>query len=74
MVVLPFTGGFVQSAQQAINGRQTAAYGTLLPATLFNFLTGALLMAAVYGGKVLIAGTGRRCRRCGGTIWAAPSG
>ncbi|WP_147102794.1 DMT family transporter [Nesterenkonia populi] len=58
MVVLPFTGGFVQSAQQAINGRQTAAYGTLLPATLFNFVTGAVLMALIYGGKVLIAGTG----------------
>lgn len=58
MVLLPFTGGFVQSAQQAINGRQTAAYGTLLPATLFNFVTGALLMGLIYGAKVLIAGTG----------------
>lgn len=55
LVVVPFSGGFINSGQQAINGRQTAAYRSPIPSTLFNFLSGTAALAVVWIG-VLFAG------------------
>ncbi len=41
LVLLPFSAGFLQAGQQAINGRQSAAYRSTLPGTFFNFGAGA---------------------------------
>ncbi len=56
-VVVPFTGGFVNSAQQALNGRQTAAYRSPIPSTLFNFASGAAALALVWLGVLVAGGT-----------------
>lgn len=48
LVILPFSGGFLQAAQQALNGRQTAAYGSTLPATFFNFAAGSAVLLATW--------------------------
>ena len=56
LVILPFSGGFLNAGQQALNGRQSAAYGSPIPATLFNFVAGTAVLLAVWLGKVLIQG------------------
>lgn len=48
LVVIPFSGGFVNSAQQALNGRQTAAYRSPVPSTVFNFLSGTAVLLVVW--------------------------
>lgn len=56
LVLLPLTGGILSSAQQALNGRQTAVYRNPVPATLFNFIAGSALLLVVWLGKLVIAG------------------
>lgn len=56
LVILPFSGGFFNAAQQAVNGRQTAAYRSPIPATLFNFAAGSVLLLVVWLGKLLVEG------------------
>jgi bacterial/archaeal transporter family-2 protein len=56
LVILPFSGGFLHAGQQAVNGRQSAAYRSLIPATFFNFGAGSVLLLLVWGGKLLFAG------------------
>src|SRR5690625_186877 len=58
LVILPFSAGLLNAGQQALNGRQSAAYGSALPATLFNFVSGTLLLLLVWGIKVLTTGPG----------------
>ncbi|WP_372696773.1 DMT family transporter [Arthrobacter sp. JSM 101049] len=48
-VSLPFTAGLFMGFQQAMNGTQTAAYGTPITATLVNFLTGGTALFIVWG-------------------------
>ncbi|GFZ76692.1 DMT family transporter [Nesterenkonia alkaliphila] len=56
LVILPFSGGFLNAAQQAVNGHQAAAYRSPIPATLFNFAAGSALLLLVWLGKLLLAG------------------
>lgn len=56
VVLLPLTGGALSAAQQALNGRQTAVYRNVLPATLFNFIAGTTLLMLIWAGKLLING------------------
>lgn len=56
LVLLPFSGGFLNAGQQALNGRQTSAYGSPIPATLFNFIFGTLVLLLAWGVKLLVAG------------------
>lgn len=56
LVVLPFSGGFLNSGQQALNGRQSAAYGSPIPATLFNFLAGTAVLLVVWLIKLVVVG------------------
>ncbi|WP_150462170.1 DMT family transporter [Nesterenkonia ebinurensis] len=56
LVILPFTGGFLQAGQQALNGRQSAAYKSPIPATLFNFAAGSALLLLIWLVKLLAAG------------------
>lgn len=58
LVLLPFSGGFGQAAQQALNGKQTAAYGNPLPATLFNFASGTAILLVAWCVKLLVTGFG----------------
>lgn len=58
LVSLPFSAGLLNAGQQAVNGRQSAAYGSALPATLFNFLSGALLLLLVWLAKLAVSGAG----------------
>lgn len=44
LVVLPFSAGFLQAGQQALNGRQSSAYGSTLPGTFFNFAAGTAVL------------------------------
>lgn len=48
LVLLPFTAGLGQSAQQALNGRQSAAYRSPIPGTLFNFVVGTATLLLVW--------------------------
>jgi transporter family-2 protein len=59
LVFLPFAAGFAQSFQSAMNGASSVAYGSLLAATLMNFVSGAAGLAAAWGASVAIAGPGR---------------
>lgn len=56
LVILPFSGGFLNAGQQAVNGRQSAAYRSPIPATFFNFLAGSSLLLIVWCAKLLIDG------------------
>lgn len=56
LVILPFSGGFLNSGQQALNGRQSAAYGSPIPATLFNFIAGTFVLLLAWLGKLLFVG------------------
>lgn len=56
IVILPFTGGLCSSAQQALNGRQTAVYRNPIPATLINFFVGTLLLLLVWLCRLLFVG------------------
>ncbi len=56
LVVLPFSGGFLNAGQQALNGRQSAAYGSPIPATLFNFIAGTAVLLLVWLGKLMVQG------------------
>ncbi|NLS09526.1 DMT family transporter [Nesterenkonia sp. MY13] len=56
LVVLPFSGGFLNAGQQALNGRQSAAYRSPIPATFFNFLSGTLLLLLVWAVKLILDG------------------
>lgn len=58
LVILPFSAGLLNAGQQALNGRQSVAYGSALPATLFNFVSGTVLLLLVWGIKLLINGPG----------------
>lgn len=56
VVLLPLTGGVFSAAQQALNGRQTAVYRNPLPATLFNFIAGTILLTLIWTGKLVFTG------------------
>ncbi|NDK32107.1 DMT family transporter [Nesterenkonia haasae] len=56
LVILPFSGGFLNAGQQALNGRQSAAYRSPIPATFFNFLAGSALLLLVWCVKLVIDG------------------
>ncbi|GAA3062661.1 DMT family transporter [Actinocorallia glomerata] len=58
LVIFPLTAGFTNSAQQALNGRQSAAYGSPIPATLINFVAGTAVLLLAYLVKVLVSGVG----------------
>ncbi|NKX56773.1 DMT family transporter [Arthrobacter mobilis] len=55
-VLLPLAAGFLQSFQQALNGSQSAHYGSPLPATLINFIVGTVVLAAAWLVKAAVAG------------------
>ncbi|ROR73274.1 DMT family transporter [Bogoriella caseilytica] len=57
LVLLPAAAGFLNSGQQALNGRQAAAYGPV-PTTLINFLTGSTVLLAVWGIQAVATGIG----------------
>lgn len=58
LVFLPFSAGLLNAGQQAVNGRQSAAYGSAIPATLFNFISGTALLLLVWLSKLLLVGPG----------------
>ncbi|GAB3187362.1 DMT family transporter [Nesterenkonia suensis] len=58
LVIVPLTAGFTNSAQQALNGRQSAAYGSPIPATLINFMAGTAVLLLAYLVKVMVSGVG----------------
>lgn len=58
LVALPFFAGLLNAGQQALNGRQSAAYKSPIPATLFNFIAGSLLLTVVWVIKLLVTGEG----------------
>ncbi|GAA1173265.1 DMT family transporter [Nesterenkonia xinjiangensis] len=58
LVIVPLTAGFTNSAQQALNGRQSAAYGSPIPATLINFIAGTAVLVLAYLVKLLVSGAG----------------
>lgn len=55
LAVLPLAAGVATSGQQAMNGHQTAHFGTPLPPTLVNFAAGTAVLAAA---TAVAAGTG----------------
>lgn len=57
-LLLPVAAGFLMSFQQAMNGTATVHYGTPIAATLVNFVAGSLVLWAVLGIKVAVAGPG----------------
>ncbi|TLM84874.1 DMT family transporter [Pseudarthrobacter sp. NamE2] len=57
-LLLPLAAGFLMSFQQAMNGTATVHYGTPIAATLVNFVAGSLVLWAVLGAKVAVAGPG----------------
>lgn len=59
LILLPFSGGFVQAAQQALNGRQTAAYRNPIPGTLFNFIAGSAILLVIWVVHVMLSGFGQ---------------
>lgn len=58
LVVLPFSGGFLNAGQQALNGRQSAAYRSPVPATLFNFMAGTAVLLVAWVIKLGVSGPG----------------
>ncbi|WP_300342823.1 DMT family transporter [Nesterenkonia sp.] len=58
LVLLPFSGGLFNAGQQALNGRQSAAYRSAIPATLFNFVSGTLVLVLVWLVKLGVDGPG----------------
>ena len=58
LVILPFSAGLLNAGQQAVNGRQSAAYGSAIPATLFNFVSGTALLLLVWLSKLALVGPG----------------
>lgn len=55
-LLMPLAAGVVTGFQTAMNGTQTGYYGTPVPATLFNFAVGTVVLAVVWGIKVAAAG------------------
>lgn len=54
--LIPLLGGIAGSGQQVINGRQSAAYRSALPGTLFNYAAGTALLGLIYGIILLAHG------------------
>lgn len=52
--LIPLVGGIAGSGQQVINGRQSAAYRSAFPGTLFNYAAGTVLLCLIYGCLLLI--------------------
>lgn len=46
-ILLPLSAGLLFAFQQAMNGTQTRHYGTALPATFFNFVSGTIVLGVV---------------------------
>lgn len=55
-MLMPLTAGILNGFQTAMNGVQTGHYRTPIPATLFNFAAGSVVLAIVWGIKVAVAG------------------
>lgn len=47
-LLLPFLAGFVNQAQQAMNGIQTLHYASAYPGVVFNFIAGTLLLLVIW--------------------------
>ncbi|MFC0582102.1 DMT family transporter [Micrococcoides hystricis] len=52
-LILPFLAGFVNQAQQAMNGIQTMHYSSPYPGTVFNFVAGTLFLFIVWFADVV---------------------
>jgi transporter family-2 protein len=55
-VLLPIAAGVLLSFQTAMNGAAAVAYGSPLPATLMNFVSGATVLLVAWLVKVAVAG------------------
>lgn len=55
LVLLPLSAGFMQAGQQAINGRQAAAYRGTLPSTLINFVAGMTVLLLAWAVVALVS-------------------
>ncbi|WP_291279241.1 DMT family transporter [Galactobacter sp.] len=55
-MLLPFSAGILNGFQTAMNGRQTHYYGTFIPATVFNFVAGTLILGVAFLIKLGVAG------------------
>lgn len=56
LVLLPLLAGLFSSAQHAMNGSAAVAYGTPITATTVNFLMGAVVLALIWMGRLVIFG------------------
>ncbi|MGJ5590885.1 DMT family transporter [Micrococcus lylae] len=56
LAAIPLLIGLATSGQQVLNARQAAAYGSVLPATLINFLVGAGVIGLVLVVQAAAAG------------------
>lgn len=56
LAAIPLLIGVATSGQQVLNARQAAAYGSVLPATLINFLVGAGVIGLVLAVQAVTAG------------------
>ncbi len=57
LLVLPFTAGLLYGLQTVMTGLRTAHYGSFIPATLFNFVLGTLLLAVLVAIRTVGDGT-----------------
>lgn len=58
VALAPLAVGLATSGQQALNARQAAAYGSIVPVTLINFVAGASALAVVHLAAVAVRGGG----------------
>lgn len=56
LAAIPLLIGVATSGQQVLNARQAAAYGSVLPATLINFLVGAGAIGLVLAVQAVLTG------------------
>ncbi|WP_199712626.1 DMT family transporter [Galactobacter caseinivorans] len=55
-MLLPLTAGILNGFQTAMNGTQTKHYGNFIPATVFNFVAGTVVLGIAFAIKLGIAG------------------
>lgn len=55
-MLLPLSAGVLNGFQTAMNGTQTKHYGNFIPATVFNFVAGALALGIAFGIRLGVAG------------------
>ncbi|GAB3184091.1 DMT family transporter [Nesterenkonia halophila] len=74
LVILPLLAGVGSSAQQALNGRQSAAYGGPIPGTLINFIAGTAVLLVAYLIKLGVGGVGEALPTAGWYYLGGPMG